>query len=72
MQLGALIACARYIIQQTLAICNFFTNWQFFTTTKNCKAAWTEDLYNILKYFFPAVIPFKELSESPEGGFPPI
>ena len=26
MQLGDLIECARYIIEQTLAVCNFFTN----------------------------------------------
>ena len=26
MQLGDHIACARYVIEQTFAVCNFFTN----------------------------------------------
>ena len=58
MQLGgAHVACARYIIEQTLAVPNFFANWLF--PTKNYRTAWMEDLYNISKYFFPAAIPFK-------------
>ena len=47
---------ARYITQQPLAICNFLTNRQF--SKKNCRAAWIEDLYNILNFFFPEAFPF--------------
>ena len=57
MQLGAHIACARYIIEQALAVCDFFTNWLF--SRKICRVAWMEDLNNILKYFLSAASPFK-------------
>ena len=56
MQLCARIACARCIIEQTLAVHNFFTNWLF--SRKICGAARMGDLYNILKYCTPAAIPF--------------
>ena len=57
MQLVAHIAYARYIIEQTFAVCNFFTNWLF---SKNIlRAAWMEDLYNLLKKILPAAILFK-------------
>ena len=48
MQLGALIECA-----QTLAVSNLFFTIQHFSDNKFCRAAWIEDLYNILKYFLP-------------------
>ena len=56
-QLGAHIACARSIIKQTLAFCNFLANRLF--SKKSWRAAWIEDLNNILKYLLPAAIPFK-------------
>ena len=61
MQLGAHTACARYIIERTLAVRNFFTNGLF--SNKICRAAWMKDLYNILKFFFPAAIPSKVKSK---------
>ena len=58
MQLGAHIACARFIIEQTLAVCNFCTNLMF--SQIFCRAVWMENLYNISKYFLPAAIPFNK------------
>ena len=75
MQLGTSIAYARYIIEQTLAVCNFLRNCLF--KKKFCRSAWMEDLYKILKYFLPAAIPLKsnmtsmfvlDQEEVPTGG----
>ena len=56
MQLSAHTAFTHYIIEQTSAICNFFTDWLF--SNKICRASSMKDLYNILKCFLPALIPF--------------
>ena len=58
-QLGAHIACSCCIIEQTLSVCNFFTNGLF--SKKNCRAAWMENLNTFFKYFLPAAIPFDDL-----------